>query len=124
MHYLDSLRDHSFLSCFQSLFPKSIQKRLVAEITDRGSRTKSTSGAKNQSPNRNKGTANERLSTKPIADLFPESTVMFADLVGFTAWCSTREPSQVFELLEAIFNKFDALVEQRGVYKVETVGDW
>ena len=27
----------------------------------------------------------------PIADFFPETTVMFADIRGFTAWCSTRE---------------------------------
>jgi hypothetical protein len=26
--------------------------------------------------------------TKPIADLFPETTVMMCDLVGFTAWSS------------------------------------
>ncbi len=71
--------------------------------------------------------------TKPIADLFPEATgtnrqcdnvainslslhltyllarppilftVMFADIVGFTAWSSTREPSQVFTLLETTY---------------------
>eukprot|EP00934_Nitzschia_sp_Nitz4_P000910 Nitzschia sp. Nitz4//scaffold439_size10204//5658//9665//NITZ4_009080-RA/size10204-processed-gene-0.12-mRNA-1//-1//CDS//3329551869//910//frame0 len=42
---------------------------------------------------------------QPIADLFPEATVMFGDIAGFTAWSSTREPSQ------------------RGVFKVETIGD-
>jgi hypothetical protein len=35
------------------------------------------------------------LNTKPIADLFVATTVMFADISGFTAWSSTREPSQV-----------------------------
>lgn len=30
------------------------------------------------------------LKAKPIADLFPSTTVMFADIVGFTAWSSTR----------------------------------
>jgi class 3 adenylate cyclase len=28
--------------------------------------------------------------SKPIADLFPETTILFADLVGFTAWSSVR----------------------------------
>lgn len=37
---------------------------------------------------------------EPIADLFPNTTVLFADLAGFTAWSSEREPSQVFTLLE------------------------
>lgn len=27
----------------------------------------------------------------PIADLFPDCTVFFADIAGFTAWSSTRE---------------------------------
>jgi hypothetical protein len=35
------------------------------------------------------------LRTKPIADLFPATTILFADISGFTAWSSTREPSQV-----------------------------
>ena len=37
--------------------------------------------------------------TAPIADLFPNSTVLFADISGFTAWSSEREPAQVFQLL-------------------------
>lgn len=40
---------------------------------------------------------------RPIADLFPETTIMFADIAGFTAWSSVREPSQVFTLLEKIY---------------------
>lgn len=37
--------------------------------------------------------------TSPIADLFPSTTVLFADISGFTAWSSEREPAQVFQLL-------------------------
>ena len=44
---------------------------------------------------------------KPIADLFTETTVIFADIAGFTAWSSVREPSQVFTLLETIYRAFD-----------------
>ena len=47
--------------------------------------------------------------TKPIADLFPATTVMFADIVGFTAWSSVREPSQVFTLLETLYDSFDQI---------------
>lgn len=42
--------------------------------------------------------------TKIIADLYPETTIMLLDLVGFTAWSSAREPSAVFLLLESIFS--------------------
>jgi class 3 adenylate cyclase len=62
-------------------------------------------------------------SSKPIADLFENTTIMFADLVGFTAWSSKRTPVEVFELLEAIYGVFDAIAIKRGVFKVETIGD-
>jgi class 3 adenylate cyclase len=61
--------------------------------------------------------------TKPIADLFPNTTIMFADIAGFTAWSSVREPSQVFTLLETVYSAFDAIAKRRKVFKVETVGD-
>lgn len=65
----------------------------------------------------------EMYDTKPIADLFPNTTVMFADIAGFTAWSSVREPSQVFTLLETVYRAFDMIAKRRRVFKVETVGD-
>jgi class 3 adenylate cyclase len=57
------------------------------------------------------------------ADLFPNTTVMFSDISGFTAWASVREPSQVFTLLEQIYNSFDAIAKKMHIFKVETIGD-
>lgn len=42
---------------------------------------------------------------------------------GFTKWSSTREPEQVFELLEALYGAFDKIALRRVVFKVETIGD-
>ena len=63
------------------------------------------------------------LTTKPIADLFTDTTVCFADICGFTAWSSVREPSQVFTLLETLYRAFDVIAKRRRIFKVETVGD-
>eukprot|EP00980_Cylindrotheca_fusiformis_P017119 scaffold5260_cov101-Cylindrotheca_fusiformis.AAC.3 len=63
------------------------------------------------------------MASAPLADLFPSVTVVFADLVGFTAWSSAREPHQVFILLETIYGAFDKLAYRHGIFKVETVGD-
>ena len=49
--------------------------------------------------------------------------MFFADISGFTAWSSTRDPSQVFTLLETVYQAFDAIATRRGVFKVETIGD-
>eukprot|EP00980_Cylindrotheca_fusiformis_P011407 scaffold2642_cov120-Cylindrotheca_fusiformis.AAC.16 len=67
--------------------------------------------------------SSSRDGSAPIAELFPSVTVVFADLVGFTAWSSAREPHHVFILLETIYGAFDKLAYRHGVFKVETVGD-
>jgi class 3 adenylate cyclase len=67
--------------------------------------------------------ANGNGLAKPIADLFPRTTVMFADIAGFTAWSSQREPEQVFTLLQTLYHEFDVIAKKRVVFKVETVGD-
>jgi len=43
----------------------------------------------------------------PLAKYYTDVTVMFADIVGFTAWASSKEAPQVFELLETVYNAFD-----------------
>jgi class 3 adenylate cyclase len=48
---------------------------------------------------------------------------MFADTAGFTARSSTREPSQVFTLLESVYHDVDVIAKHRRVFKVEVVGD-
>lgn len=57
------------------------------------------------------------------ADLYPSTTVMCADIVGFTAWSSVREPKQVFALLETLYATFDSIAARSNVFKVETVRD-
>jgi hypothetical protein len=72
------------------------------------------------------GTGSDEETSKisrPIADLFLECTVMFADIAGFTAWSSVRDPAQVFTLLESLYGAIDSLAGRRGVFKVETIGD-
>jgi hypothetical protein len=44
----------------------------------------------------------------------------FGDIVGFTAWASTREPTAVFMLLEGLYSAFDKIALRRKVMKIET----
>ena len=60
---------------------------------------------------------------EPLATKYLDCTVYFADLAGFTKWSSTRQPEQVFQLLEALFKEFDAAASKWCVFKVETIGD-
>ncbi|CAB9514536.1 Receptor-type guanylate cyclase gcy [Seminavis robusta] len=63
------------------------------------------------------------LEDAPIADHYPETTVFFGDLVGFTKWSGSRTPHDVFVLLETLYGEFDVIARRRCVFKVETVGD-
>ncbi|HZU86376.1 MAG TPA: adenylate/guanylate cyclase domain-containing protein [Anaerolineaceae bacterium] len=58
-----------------------------------------------------------------IADYFPDVTVLFADLVNFTPYAARHTPTEVLELLNAIFSTFDQLVERQGLEKIKTIGD-
>jgi class 3 adenylate cyclase len=118
-------RSNAILS---SLFPTQIRDRLFAE-KDKDDATKTpgknllSSDALGKKWDNNNEDDKLVFKTKPIADLFPETTILFADIVGFTAWSSVREPSQVFVLLETLFRAFDEIARKRRVFKVETVGD-
>jgi class 3 adenylate cyclase len=65
----------------------------------------------------------ETTGLAAMATLYPETSVFFADLSGFTAWSSTRSPCQVFTLLETLYGAFDMVAKRRKVFKVETIGD-
>jgi adenylate cyclase len=58
-----------------------------------------------------------------IAEVFPEVTVFFSDIVGFTELAAQLGPHETVELLNALFGKFDDLSEKHGVEKIKTIGD-
>lgn len=58
-----------------------------------------------------------------LADLYPDITVLVADLVGFTTLATHIGPEQVVHLLNEIFSVFDLLVEKHGLEKIKTIGD-
>lgn len=108
-----------------SLFPKSVQKKLMEEAAVKQSAPSTSRYKRNiktflSDDEEGKAIA---LDSKPIADLFPKTTIMFADIAGFTAWSSAREPEAVFTLLETIYRAFDGIAKRRRVFKVEVVGD-
>lgn len=138
-------RSNAILS---SLFPSNVRDRLIADTeaaAAAAANSKSNSMMNGGTASNQAASGKSRLRTfldsdspaglkdhgdealgyegKPIADLFPETSVMFADIAGFTAWSSVREPAQVFTLLETLYRSFDEIAKRRRVFKVETVGD-
>lgn len=58
-----------------------------------------------------------------VAEGFSDVSVLFADLVGFTALSAQRSPAEVVTLLNDIFSSFDRLSEIYGLEKIKTIGD-
>lgn len=64
-----------------------------------------------------------RHGEQRIAEAYPETTVLFADIVGFTPWANHTDPGEVVGLLDDLFTRFDSVVAEHGVEKLKTVGD-
>ena len=87
-----------------SIFPDNIRDRLMHEkegevdAPKRRSLKAFLSDSGSEPP---KLDSSHELTNKPLADLFLDVTVLFADIAGFTAWSSVREPTHVcFGLLD------------------------
>ena len=58
-----------------------------------------------------------------IADKYPEASILFADMAGFTARASDTTPEELVRFLNRVFSDFDRLVERHGLEKIKTTGD-
>ena len=68
----------------------------------------------------------DRLKDRPettIADAYPEASVLFADMGGFTARASDTTPEELVRFLNGVYTRLDALVERHGLEKIKTTGD-
>ncbi|CAG9312636.1 unnamed protein product [Blepharisma stoltei] len=58
-----------------------------------------------------------------VTDRFSQVTILYADIVGFTAWSSDKAPDEILGMLYELFSRFDNLCLVHNVYKVHTIGD-
>lgn len=67
----------------------------------------------------------DRLRRVPgvIADRHDDVTVLFADVVDFTAFSDRTTPERVVAVLDEVFSAFDDLAARFGLEKIKTIGD-
>ena len=58
-----------------------------------------------------------------IAETFPEVTVLFADIVGFTRLAEKIGPREIVTMLNDVFGRFDELAVKHDLEKIKTIGD-
>ena len=64
-----------------------------------------------------------RRGERQIADRYPATTIVFADLVSFTPWAQRTPPERVVAVLDELFTAFDNLAIANGLEKIKTIGD-
>jgi len=64
-----------------------------------------------------------KRSEKLPPRLYDDVTVLFCDVVGFTAYSEQHPPEVVFSQLEALVEQFEAIAQKHGLEKIKTVGD-
>jgi class 3 adenylate cyclase len=58
-----------------------------------------------------------------IADRADAATILFADIVGFTARSALMTPEDLVRLLNRVFTEFDRISRKYGLEKIKTIGD-
>lgn len=58
-----------------------------------------------------------------VIEEYQTPTVFFSDIVGYTNLSAELSAIEVIEMLHAFYAMMDTLVDEYGVYKLETVGD-
>ncbi|KAG2439199.1 hypothetical protein HXX76_004562 [Chlamydomonas incerta] len=58
-----------------------------------------------------------------LATWHPRVTLLFADIKGFTPMCQELPPRAVMAMLNDLYSRYDRMLDQHGVFKVETIGD-
>lgn len=71
------------------------------------------------------GSVAKELRTKKtnMARIYPDVTILFADIVNYTKITAITPPKQLVALLHEMFHQFDNLAERHGVEKIKTIGD-
>ena len=64
-----------------------------------------------------------RHGEERIAEAYPATTVLFADIVESTPGERPTDPAIVVAVLDRLFTRFDALAASCGVEKIKTIGD-
>ncbi len=65
----------------------------------------------------------KRNPGKTIADSHDDVTILFADIVGFTPRAEHQNATELVNLLNNLFTRFDLLAQKHGLEKIKTIGD-
>ena len=114
---LQQKKEHENL--IHSIFPPAVGRDLIRRQTHELSKVNSETGCSFDHKN-----LGHMSLGRLAAQMHHEVTILFTDIVGFTAMSQTVASQQVMEFLHELFVRFDDLVGRDSLlWKVETIGD-
>ena len=114
---LQQKKEHENL--IHSIFPPAVGRDLIRRQAHELSKVNSETGCSFDHKN-----LGHMSLGRLAAQMHQEVTILFTDIVGFTAMSQTVAPQQVMEFLHELFVQFDDLVGRDSLlWKVETIGD-
>ncbi len=63
------------------------------------------------------------LKGEDVTQELTDVTYLYSDLVGYTNMSSNLKPKEIMILLNRLYCRFEKHLSQRGVYKLDAVGD-
>jgi class 3 adenylate cyclase len=64
-----------------------------------------------------------RQGESPIADVHPQLTILLADLTGFTRLAAELPATEMVDILNELFSRFDEVAATHRLEKIKTLGD-
>lgn len=120
-HQLSLRRQQQQLEAQNQRLQAEIQERQKIEVELRRQRQRSEELLTNVLPFQIAQRLKDR--EQAIADQFDSVTILFADIVGFSPVAAQLTPSELVQLLNQIFSRFDELAALYGLEKIKTIGD-
>lgn len=58
-----------------------------------------------------------------VVEMQDDVTLLYSDIRGFTNMSGHKQPRELCELLNDLYSAFDEHIDERQVYKIDTIGD-
>ncbi|MFT5112777.1 MAG: adenylate cyclase [Parasphingorhabdus sp.] len=66
---------------------------------------------------------NIQHSEGELVKRFEDTSILFADIIGFTKWAAKCSPTELVGVLNGLFSRFDDMLDNYGIEKIKTIGD-
>ena len=107
------------------LIEREIQEKEKAEAVDRAAKEAKHDATESLLKRVLPAQIAERMleGDEQIADYHSSTSILFADIQGFTSFTADIPPYLLLQLLHSVFTRFDTIMKDCGCTKIKTVGD-